>query len=74
MATFARALGRGAGVDTRVLFGEPARELAGVATTEGAGLVVTTLRAPRGLVGTPRGSISYAVLSQVAAPVLALPG
>jgi nucleotide-binding universal stress UspA family protein len=74
LATLARGLGRAAGVDTRVLFGERVRELASVAATEGAGLVVTTLRTPRGLVGSPRGSISYAVLSQVAAPVLALPG
>lgn len=75
IATLARGLGgRGVGVETRVLFGEATTELASVAATEGASLVVTTLRTPRGLVGPPRGSISYAVLSQVAAPVLALPG
>ncbi|MEP7310484.1 MAG: universal stress protein [Acidobacteriota bacterium] len=74
MATLARGLGRATGVETRVLFGEAAGELASVAATEGVGLVVMTLRTPRGLVGSPRGSISYAVLAQVAAPVLALPG
>ena len=73
LATLARGLGRGT-VDTHVLFGQAAHELASVAAIEGTGLVVTTLRTPRDLFDVRRGSVSYAVLSQVTAPVLALPG
>ena len=52
----------------------PRREIAKVAATERAGLVITTLRTPRDWFGPRRGSISYDVLSEVATPVLALPG
>ena len=65
---------RDAAVQTRVLVGDITREIAKVAATERAGLVITTLRAPRDWFGRRRGSISYNVLSQVATPVLALPG
>jgi universal stress protein A len=61
-------------VDTRVLFGDARREIAKVAATERAGLVMTSLRTPRDWFGPRRGSISYDVLSEVATPVLALPG
>ena len=74
LAALARGLGRGTGADTRVLFGQAPHEIASVAVTEGTGLVVTTLRTPRDLFDLRRGSVSYAVLSQVTAPVLALPG
>lgn len=74
LATIARTLGRATGVDTRVLFGQAAAELASLTTTEDAGLLVSTLRAARDPFGTGRGSLSYAVLAQVTTPVLALPG
>lgn len=61
-------------IETRVLFGDATREIARVAATERAGLVITTLRTPRDWFGPRRGSMSYDVLSQVTTPVLALPG
>jgi nucleotide-binding universal stress UspA family protein len=65
---------RDAAVQTRVLVGDTTREIAKVTATERAGLVITTRRTPRDWFGPRRGSISYDVLSQVATPVLALPG
>ena len=65
---------RDAAVQTRVLVGDTTREIAKVAATERAGLVITTRRTPRDWFGPRRGSISYDVLSHVATPVLALPG
>jgi nucleotide-binding universal stress UspA family protein len=65
---------RDAAVQTRVLIGDTTREIARVAATDRAGLVITTLRKPRDWFGPRRGSISYDVLTQVTTPVLALPG
>ena len=61
-------------VETRVLFGDARREIAKAAATERAGLVMTSLHAPRDWFGPRRGSLSYDILSEVAIPVLALPG
>ena len=61
-------------VETRVLFGDARHEIAKVAATERAGLMVTSLQAPSDWFAARRGSISYDVLSEVATPVLALPG
>ena len=74
LAALAAGLRRHAAVQTRVLFGDASREIAKVAATERAGLVITTLRTPRDWFGPRRGSMSYDVLSQVTTPVLALPG
>jgi universal stress protein A len=70
----AASLRKQAEVDTRVLFGDPRLEIAKVAATERAGLVITTLRTPPDWFGPRRGSLSYGVLSDVTVPVLALPG
>jgi nucleotide-binding universal stress UspA family protein len=70
----AAGLRRHGDVDTRVLFGDATRELATLAATERAGLVIMTLRTPRDWFGPRRGSMSYEVLSQVTTPLLALPG
>ena len=61
-------------IETRVLFGRRTREIARLAATERAGLVIMTLRTPRDWFGPRRGSMSFEVLSQVTTPVLALPG
>ena len=74
LETVAAGLRRQTEIETRVLFGEPTREIARLAATERAGLVIMTLRTPREWFGPRRGSISYEVLSQVAVPVLAIPG
>ncbi len=70
----AARLRRPTAVQTRVLFGDPAREIAKVAATEHAALVITALRTPPDWFGPRRGSISYHVLSTVTTPVLTLPG
>jgi len=70
----AASLRRQLKVDTRVLFGDARREIAKAAATEPAGLVMTSLHAPRDWFGPRRGSLSYDILSEVAIPVLALPG
>jgi nucleotide-binding universal stress UspA family protein len=61
-------------VRTRVLFGDPTREIAKVAATERAALLITALRTPRDWFGPRRGSVSYELLSAVTMPVLAVPG
>jgi universal stress protein A len=61
-------------IEARVLFGDARREIAKVAATDRAGLVITSLQTRRDWLGPRRGSISYDVLSEVATPVLALPG
>jgi nucleotide-binding universal stress UspA family protein len=60
-------------VETRVVWGRPADEIAAAAATEQVGLLVTTLRDRRGWFGARRGSVSYHVLSHAAVPVLAYP-
>ena len=74
LEALAASLGKQVEVDTRVLFGDARREIAKVAATERADLLITSLRTPRDWFGPRRGSISYDVLSEVATPVLALPG
>ena len=74
LEALAAGLRRHGEIETRVLFGDATRELAKLAATERAGLVIMTLRTPRDWFGPRRGSISYEVLSQVTTPVLALPG
>jgi nucleotide-binding universal stress UspA family protein len=64
---------RDAAVQTRVLIGETTREIARVAATERAGLVITTLRKSRDWSGPRRGSISYDVLTQVTTPCSPFP-
>lgn len=69
----AARVGKRVKTDTRVLRGAVADEIAALAATERAGLVITALRERRGWLGTRRGSISYHVLSHAIAPVLAVP-
>ncbi len=59
--------------DTRVTCGSIAGEIAALAASERAGLLVTPLHDRRGWFGARRGSISYQVLTQAMTPVLAYP-
>jgi nucleotide-binding universal stress UspA family protein len=60
-------------VETRVVCGRPADEIAATAATEQTGLLVTALRDRRGWFGAHRGSVSYHMLSHAVTPVLAYP-
>jgi nucleotide-binding universal stress UspA family protein len=59
--------------DFRVLSGDISNEIAALAVTEHVELLITALHDRRGWFGTKRGSISYHVLSNAVAPVMALP-
>jgi nucleotide-binding universal stress UspA family protein len=74
LEALAAGLRRQGEIETRVLFGDATRELAKLAATQRGGLVIMTLKTPRDWFGPRRGSMSYEVLSQVTAPLLALPG
>jgi nucleotide-binding universal stress UspA family protein len=74
LEALAASLRKQVDADTRVLFGDARLEIAKVAATERAGLVITSLRAPGDWFAPRRGSISYGVLSDVTVPVLTLPG
>ena len=69
----AKGVGAGLQVDTRVISGNPAEELAALAAKERVGLVVMPLRKGTGIFGSRTGSMAYRVLGRAAAPVLALP-
>jgi nucleotide-binding universal stress UspA family protein len=60
-------------VTVRVVSGEVGERVAAIATNESAGLVVTMLRDREGWFGPQRGSMSYHVVTQSIAPVLAMP-
>jgi nucleotide-binding universal stress UspA family protein len=62
-------------IDTQTLVtcGQPADEMAAVASAEASGLLLTALRDRRGWFGARRGSVSYHVLSHAVVPVLAWP-
>jgi nucleotide-binding universal stress UspA family protein len=59
--------------DCRVLTGQPAEQIAAIASANNVGLVVMTRRRGQGLFGPRQGSISYQVLVEASTPVLALP-
>jgi nucleotide-binding universal stress UspA family protein len=73
LESLAEGVDAGVRIDTRVLNGNPASELAAMAADEHVGLVVMHLRKGTGIFGARTGSITYRVLSRAAAPVLALP-
>jgi nucleotide-binding universal stress UspA family protein len=61
-------------VDCQVRVGDPAEQIAALATDTGTGLVVVRLRALGGFFGTPKGATTYRVLKGADTPILALPG
>lgn len=62
----------GIAVESRVLLGDPATELAALAADVDAGVIVLTLRAGHGLFAPRQGAISYRILCGSDTPVLAL--
>jgi nucleotide-binding universal stress UspA family protein len=60
-------------IDTQVVHGRVADEIAAFTAASGTGLMLIALRDRTGWFGASRGSISYHVLSHAAAPVLACP-
>jgi nucleotide-binding universal stress UspA family protein len=75
-ARLERLVGEAAGdhaVRCQVVLGDPAEEIAAVATDIKASLIVVTLRDVGGLFGSPQGSTTYRVLGGTNVPVLALP-
>jgi nucleotide-binding universal stress UspA family protein len=65
---------KGVATAVRAAFGNPADEIAKIASSTHVGLVVMTRRRGQGLFGPRQGSISYQVLCKANTPVLALPG
>ncbi|MEQ1868926.1 MAG: universal stress protein [Vicinamibacterales bacterium] len=63
----------GAGTRCQLVVGDPADEIAAAAASGRAGLILLKLRRPSTVFGARRGSITYRVAGQAAAPVLALP-
>jgi nucleotide-binding universal stress UspA family protein len=59
--------------ESRVICGRVADEIAALAATERAGLIISALRDRRGWFGARRGSVSCHVLSHAVTPVLAHP-
>jgi hypothetical protein len=59
-------------MSTAVILGDPAHEIAGLASPPGS-LVVMSLRGTAGVWGMRRGAVAYCVLTRSSAPVLALP-
>jgi nucleotide-binding universal stress UspA family protein len=67
------AIGRTVDATSLVTIGEPAAEIAALASRTSPGLVVMTMRDQRGFFGARQGSVAYSVLTQAGVPVLALP-
>ena len=73
LESLAEAVGAGVPVETRVVSGNPADEIAALAAEERIGVVVMHLRKGPGLFGSRAGSIAYHVLRHAVTPVLVLP-
>jgi nucleotide-binding universal stress UspA family protein len=59
--------------DCEVVFGDAAEQIAICAESAKAGLIVLTLKSSSALLGPHRGSVTYRLVTQAVAPVLALP-
>jgi nucleotide-binding universal stress UspA family protein len=60
-------------IETRVICGSPADEIAASVAIEKSDLLLTALRDRQAWFGAKRGSVSYQVLTHAVVPVLALP-
>jgi nucleotide-binding universal stress UspA family protein len=72
--SLAEAVGPGVPVETRVVSGSPADEIAALAAEERIAVVVMHLRKGAGWFGPRAGSIASHVLRHAVTPVLVLPG
>jgi len=73
LESLAEAVGAGIQIETRVVSGNPADEIAALAAEERIGVVVMHLRKGPGLFGSRAGSIAYHVLRHAVTPVLVMP-
>ena len=73
LESLAKTVAPGVNIETRVLAGRPADEIAALAAEERIGLVVMHRRKGPGLFGSRAGSIASHVLRHAVTPVLALP-
>jgi nucleotide-binding universal stress UspA family protein len=73
LESLAEAVRTGVPVETRVVSGNPADEIAALAAEERIGGVVMHLRKGPGLFGSRAGSIAYHVLRHAVTPVLVMP-
>jgi nucleotide-binding universal stress UspA family protein len=73
LESLAKTIGPGVGVETRVMPGVPADEIAALAAEARIGLVVMQRRKGPGVFGARAGSIAAQVLRHAVTPVLALP-
>ena len=64
---------QGVTVDTQVVVGEPAGQLAALASDQDVGLVIVTLRGADRLFGDRKGDTTYRVVCETSTPVLAVP-
>jgi len=74
LESLAEAASTGVPMETRVVSGNPADEIAALAAEERIGVVVMHLRKGPGLFGSRAGSIAYHVLRHAVTPVLVMPG
>ena len=73
LESLAKTVAPGVNIETHVLAGRPADEIAALAAEERIGLVVMHRRKGPGLFGSRAGSIASHVLRHAVTPVLALP-
>jgi nucleotide-binding universal stress UspA family protein len=73
LESLAEAAGSSVSIETRVVSGNPADEIAALAAEERIGVVVMHLRKGPGLFGSRAGSIAYHVLRHAVTPVLVQP-
>jgi nucleotide-binding universal stress UspA family protein len=69
----ARTLDPSLKTECRVVAGKPEEAIPAIAAASGCGLIIVTLRAERGWLGTPQGTITYETLVHAATPILGLP-
>ncbi len=73
LEALAAGVGRGIRIAARVVRGRVPDEIAAIAASEQAGLIVTALRDRARWFSPARGAVSYQILAKAAAPVLAYP-
>ena len=73
LSRLARRSDVGITVDSQVLVGEPAGQLAALASNEDVGLVIVTLRGTDRLFGDRKGDTTYRIVCETSTPVLAVP-
>jgi len=73
LSRLARRSDVGIAIDSQVLVGEPAEQLAALASNVDVGLVIVTLRGTDRLFGDRKGDTTYRIVCETSTPVLAVP-